>query len=433
MLKRKMTDRLLEWKNTKDKECLLIKGARQIGKTFIIEDFAQKHYKHFVEINFEQHPEMKAIFDGSLSVPELIQRITLFMPDAEFVPHETLLFLDEIQSCPQARTSLKFWAIDNQYDVIATGSLLGINYKEVSSYPVGYERQIDMYAIDFEEFLWALGVKESLIDDLHGHFASGEPIDTVIHDKMMAYLRQYMVVGGMPAVVNKFIETNNYSLVHAEQTKILADYMNDIAKYAPTADKPKARSCYLSIPSQLAKENTKFQYSVVEKKGTARKFANSLDWLRDAHLIAFCHNVSTIEFPLAAYAKEDQFRIYVTDIGLLIAMYGFEMKRAIIDDTLASHAKGGIFENLMADFLLKKGLPLYYYCKENNSVEVEFLIERNAKPVPIEVKAKRGTTTSLNTVLDKPNIEMGYKFGAGNVGVEGKKTTLPLFMAMFVS
>ena len=287
MLKRKITERLLEWKNTKDKECLLVKGARQIGKTFIIEDFARKNYKHFVEINFEQHPEMKAIFDGSLSVPELIQRITLFMPDAEFVPHETLLFLDEIQSCPQARTSLKFWAIDNQFDVIATGSLLGINYKEVSSYPVGYERQMDMFSLDFEEFLWALGVKESLIDGLRGHFTSGEAIDSLINDKMMSYLREYMAVGGMPAVVNKFVETHNFNLVHAEQSKILADYMNDIAKYAPTADKPKARNCYLSIPSQLAKENTKFQYSVVEKKGTARKFANSLDWLRDANLIAF--------------------------------------------------------------------------------------------------------------------------------------------------
>ena len=433
MLKRKITDRLLEWKTTKDKECLLVKGARQIGKTFIIEDFARKHYNHFVEINFEQHPEMKAIFDGSLSVPELIQRITLFIPDAEFVPYETLLFLDEIQSCPQARTSLKFWAIDNQFDVIATGSLLGINYKEVSSYPVGYERQMDMFSLDFEEFLWALGVKENLIDALRMHFTSGEAIDSVIHDKMMSYLREYMAVGGMPAVVNKFVETHNFNLVHAEQSKILADYMNDIAKYAPTADRPKARNCYLSIPSQLSKENTKFQYSVVEKKGTARKFANSLDWLRDANLIAFCHNVSTIEFPLAAYAKEDQFRIYVTDIGLLVAMFGFEMKRAIIDDTLASHAKGGIYENLMADFLLKKGLPLYYYCKENNSVEVEFLIERGARPVPIEVKAKRGTTTSLNTVLNKPNIEIGYKFGAGNVGVVGKKTTLPLFMALFIS
>ena len=433
MLKRKITERLLEWKTTKDKECLLVKGARQIGKTFIIEDFARKHYNHFVEINFEQHPEMKAIFDGSLSVPELIQRITLFIPDAEFVPYETLLFLDEIQSCPQARTSLKFWAIDNQFDVIATGSLLGINYKEVSSYPVGYERQMDMFSLDFEEFLWALGVKENLIDALRMHFTSGEAIDSVIHDKMMSYLREYMAVGGMPAVVNKFVETHNFNLVHAEQSKILADYMNDIAKYAPTADRPKARNCYLSIPSQLSKENTKFQYSVVEKKGTARKFANSLDWLRDANLIAFCHNVSTIEFPLAAYAKEDQFRIYVTDIGLLVAMFGFEMKRAIIDDTLASHAKGGIYENLMADFLLKKGLPLYYYCKENNSVEVEFLIERGARPVPIEVKAKRGTTTSLNTVLNKPNIEIGYKFGAGNVGVVGKKTTLPLFMALFIS
>ena len=433
MLRRKITDRLLEWKNTKDKECLLVKGARQIGKTFIIEDFARKHYKYFVEINFEQRPEMKSVFDGNLSVPELIQRISLFVPDARFVPHETLLFLDEIQSCPQARTSLKFWAIDNQYDVIASGSLLGINYKEVSSYPVGYERQIDMYSLDFEEFLWALGVNEDLIADLRRHFEANQSVDWLIHDKMMDYLRKYLVIGGMPAVVNKFLETNNFNVVHEEQTKILAAYMNDIAKYAPTADKPKARNCYLSIPAQLAKENTKFQYSVVEKKGTARKFANSLDWLRDANLVAFCHNVSTIEFPLAAYAKPEQFRIYVTDIGLLVAMYGFEMKRAIIDDTLAGPAKGGVYENLVADFLLKKGLPLYYYCKENNSLEVDFIIERNAKPLPIEVKAKRGSSTSFDTVLNSPNIEQGYKLGSGNLGAEGKKTTLPLFMAMFVS
>lgn len=433
MLKRKITSRLLEWKNTKDKECLLVKGARQIGKTYIIEDFGRNNYKHFIPINFEQDPEMKTIFDGNLSVPELIKRITLFIPDAEFVPHETLLFLDEIQSCPQARTSLKFWAIDNQYDVIATGSLLGINYKDISSYPVGYERQIDMHSLDFEEFLWALGIKENLIDDLRENFVSGKPVDSVINDKMMSYLREYMAVGGMPAVVNKYIETNNFNLVHAEQTKILADYMNDIAKYAPAADKPKARNCYLSIPSQLAKENTKFQYSVVEKKGTARKFVNSLDWLRDANLIAFCHNVSVVEFPLAAYVKPEQFRIYVNDIGLLVAMYGFEMKRAVVENTLDTYAKGGIYENLMADFLLKKDIPLYYYCKENNSVEIEFLMEHNAKPVPIEVKSKRGATASLNIVLGKPNIEMGYKFGASNVGIDGKKKTLPLYMAMFLS
>lgn len=433
MLKRKITDRLLEWKKTKDRECLLVKGARQIGKTYIIEDFGHKHYKHFIPINFEQNPELKTIFDGNLSVSELIKRITLILPDVEFVPHETLLFLDEIQSCPQARTSLKFWAIDNNYDVIATGSLLGINYKEVSSYPVGYERQMDMHSLDFEEFLWALGIKEELIEDLRNHFVEGKPVDNVIHNKMMSYLRQYMAVGGMPAVVNKYVESNNFNLVHAEQSKILANYMNDIAKYAPTADKPKARNCYLSIPSQLAKENTKFQYSIVEKKGTARKFANSLDWLRDANLIAFCHNLSTVEFPLAAYVKPDQFRIYVNDIGLLVAMYGYETKRAVVDDTLASYAKGGIYENLMADFLLKKDIPLYYYCKENNAVEVEFLIEHNAKPVPIEVKAKRGTTASLNVILTKPNIELGYKFGAVNVGIDEKKKTLPLYMAMFLS
>ena len=432
MLKRKMTDRLLEWKNTKDKECLLVKGARQIGKTFIIEAFAQKHYKHFVEINFEQHPEMKAIFDGSLSVPELIQRITLYLPDAEFVPQETLLFLDEIQSCPQARTSLKFWAIDNQYDVIATGSLLGINYKEVSSYPVGYERQIDMYALDFEEFLWALGVKESLIDGLRGHFTSGEAIDSLINDKVMSYLREYMVVGGMPAVVNKFVETHNFNLVHSEQSKILADYLNDIAKYAETADRPKARSCFLSIPKQLAKENTKFQYSVVEQNGTARKFANSLDWLRDAGIVAYCYNLSALQFPLSAYARDDQFRIYMSDIGLLVSMYGFEMKAALIDDTLEGPAKGGIYENLMADILHKKKYPLYFYKKDDSSVEIEFVLTHGASPLPLEVKSKKGRSQSLNTVLMWKGIEKGYKFGMSNVGVVDNKITMPLYLAMFL-
>ena len=432
MLKRKITDKLLEWKSQKKNECLMVKGARQIGKTYTIRHFGKENYKSYIEINFEENPNYKEIFDGSLEVNELIQKISLLIPNVEFIENDTLIFFDEIQSCPQARTSLKFWALDNRYDVIGSGSLLGINYKEVSSFPVGYERQIEMHSLDFEEFLWGLGISDDVISNLKTYFEKPSQIPESIHNSMTTYLRKYMIVGGMPAVVNKYLETNNFNDVHSQQQMILNEYLNDIAKYAPTSDKPKARNCYLSIPQQLAKENTKFQFSVVEKKGTSRKYANSLDWLRDANLIRYCYNVSLPEFPLAAYIKTDQFRIYVNDIGLLISMYGYEMKNAIFTDSLKGHAKGGIYENLMADFLLKKDYPLIHYNSSNGSQEIEFFIEQNSKIVPIEVKSKQGSTTSLNKILENEDIEKGYKFTNTNAGIDGKKITLPLYLAMFL-
>lgn len=432
MLKRKITDYLLQWKATKQKECLLVRGARQIGKTYIIEDFAKNYYDHLVEINFEQQPALKSAFDGELSVPEMIKRITVHIPAARFVPGKTLVFLDEIQSCPQARTSLKFWAIDNQYDVIASGSLLGVNYNAVSSFPVGYERQVDMYSLDFEEFLWAAGLSADVIESLRNHFVNRTKIDNSIHAKMMEYLREYMVVGGMPEVVNRFVATHNYGIVHDEQQKILSAYLNDIAKYAAPTDRTKARSCFLSIPRQLAKENTKFQYSVVERNGTARKFANAVDWLRDAGIVAYCYNLSTLQFPLTAYVRDEQFRLYMTDIGLLVSMYGFEMKAALIEDTLTGPTKGGIYENLFADILCKKHLPLYFYKKDDSSVEIEFVLTSGISPLPIEVKSKNGRTQSLNTVLTWQGINSGYKFGNFNVGIDGSKISMPIYLGMFL-
>lgn len=432
MLKRRFTDYLKHWKATKKNECLLVRGARQIGKTFIIEDFARNNYESFVEINFEQSPALKSVFDGELTVAEMIKRISVHIPKARFIPHKTLIFLDEIQSCPQARTSMKFWALDGNYDVVASGSLLGVNYNAVSSFPVGYERQVDMFSLDFEEFLWAVGLSQDVIDSLKNHFVNKEKVDESVHRKMMDYLREYMVVGGMPAVVNKFLETKNYGIVHQEQEKIISAYLNDIAKYAETVERPKARSCFLSIPRQLAKENTKFQYSVVEPNGTARKFANSLDWLRDAGIVAYCYNLSALQFPLSAYVRDDQFRIYMSDIGLLVSMYGFEMKAALIEDTLEGPAKGGIYENLMADILHKKKYPLYFYKKDDSSVEIEFVLTNATSPLPLEVKAKNGRSQSLNTVLSWKGIENGYKFGMCNVGVDDKKITMPLYLAMFL-
>ena len=432
MLRRKITDFLVQWKNSKQDECLLVNGARQVGKTFIIRQFGHENYNNFIEINFEKEPGLKAAFDGNLDVPNLIKEITLRKPGIRFVPKTTLLFLDEIQSCPQARTALKFLAQENDYDVIATGSLLGINYKAVSSVPVGYERQYEMHSLDFEEFLWAIGIQDADISFLRGKFDNMDVVEKSLNDVMQKYLREYMVVGGMPAVVNKFIKTNNYNSVHDEQQKIIADYLNDIAKYAPEKDKPKARNCYLSLPRQLSKENTKFQYSTVEKGGTARKYANCLDWLRDANTIRYCYNVIPPDFPLAAYKREEQFRIYSNDIGLLISMFGYEMKKAVVTDYLKGSAKGGIYENLIADFLVKKNYPLYYFKRDDSQSEVEFLIEKDCSVVPIEVKSGKGETSSLDTLLKKPDVKFGYKIADVNMGKVGKKYTIPHYMTMFL-
>ena len=432
MLRRKITDTLIQWKNEKKKDCVVVHGVRQCGKTFIIRHFGKTYYQNFIEINFVEKPEMIRVFSGNLDVKTLIQGISLLMPEAKFVPGETLIFFDELQECPAALTSLKFWAEDGQFDVIVSGSLLGLSYKETSSIPVGYELPVDMYPLDFIEFLWALGIDDDFIQELSTYVSGERMIPVSIHETMMKYLREFLVVGGMPDVVNTYLETGNFQAVQQTQDKILRDYQDDIAKYANNADRIKARACYLSIPKQLSKENHKFQYSVVEKKGTARKFESSVDWLREAGMIVASYNVSTPAFPLMAYVKEDQFRVYLSDIGLFTAMFGYQMKDALISDTLSGPAKGGIYESLIADMFYKRGENLYYYKREDSSLEIEFLLERNAAVIPVEVKANKGATRSLNELLKKDEIEKGYKLTSQNVGISNKKVTLPLYLAAFL-
>ncbi|MDR3262872.1 MAG: ATP-binding protein [Clostridiales bacterium] len=434
MLKRKFMDTLLEWKHTKSRECLLIKGARQIGKTYIIREFAKASYSNVIEINFLRDTRFKKAFEQApdLSFNAVFSQLTLIEPSIHFMPNQTLLFLDEIQECGAARTALKFIAEEDRVDCIASGSMLGIAYKKISSIPVGYERQIEMFSLDFEEFLWAKGYDKAQLSILHGFFDRKEKVPTAVNETMLGCLREYMAVGGMPYVVQTYIDTNNYALVFAEQTKIISSYLDDIAKYTSESEKPKARNCYLSIPRQLAKETKKFQYSVVEKGGTSRKFDNSLDWLNDAGLIKFCKNVSLPVFPLKAYIKDDQFKVYLSDIGLLTAMYDFDMKSAIVNNTLTGPAKGGIYENLIADILFKKNCPLNYYKTDNNTQEIEFLLTENAAVIPIEVKSGNGATLSLNEITAKFNPPYTLKFITGNVGVSDKKITYPLYMAMFL-
>ncbi len=431
MLKRKILNDLINWKNTKDKECLLVKGARQVGKTYIIEEFGKNYYDNYVYLNFFRNPNLKNIFEGSLEASEIYKKMSIYIPNFKLVPN-TLIFLDEIQECPNARTALKFLAIDNKYDVIASGSLLGISYKSVPSIPVGYERQLTMYSLDFEEFLWAIGFNENSISYIKEHFENHEKIENGINDEMFRKLREYIVVGGMPDVVNTFIETNNFSDVQKAQDKILFDYNDDIIKYAKNVEKPKIRKCYNSIPKQLAKENKKFQYSVVEKGSTSRKYADSVQWLVDANLVIPVYNVSNPILPLDAYSKEDYFKIYLNDIGLICAMYGFDIKAPILENSLSGSAKGGIYKNLICDILTKRGYKLHFYKNDDNTQELEFLITQNSKIIPIEVKAGNSASVSLNNFIIKYKPPYAYKLITGNIGVSKTKITLPLYMAMFI-
>ena len=267
---------------------------------------------------------------------------------------------------------------------------------------------------------------------LREYFDKKEKVPDVIHEKMMSLLREYVVIGGMPAVVSRYIETHHFGEVQNMQQMILDSYFDDISKYASNTEKPKVKNAYLSIPKQLAKENKKFQFSVVEKKATARKYENSIEWLRDASLARMVYNVSAPDFPLTAYEKDNQYKLYISDIGLLTALYGFDMKKAVIDNTVKGNVKGGIYENLVLDILSKSSHKLHYYRTDNGSVEIEFLITKDAQIIPIEVKAGNGSTISLNTLLEKTDIPYGYKLISGNVGVNGKKIVMPLYMAMFI-
>ncbi len=432
MLKRKIYDTLLEWKQKKHQDCLLIKGARQVGKSFIIREFGKNNYKSVIEINFYEHPEYKTIFDGDLSAAEIYKRISLNVPNVKFIEHNTLIFLDEIQHCPNARTAIKFLAIDDRYDVISSGSLLGLYYKDIVSVPVGYETPIDMYSLDFEEFLWAYGYDANAIGTLKEYFTLKEKIPDSVNARFHKILREYLVVGGMPAVVNTFFETNNFQETYNKQISILTEYENDIKKYAKTTDRQKIRDCYYSLPRQLSKEYTKFQYKTVEPKGSSKKYENSLDWLIDAGMIRKIPNVSTPLLPLAGYEQPDQFKIYATDIGIATAMFGFQTQAALVNDTLTGPAKGGIYENLIFDMLVKRGYKLNYIKKADSTQEIEFLVEQNCAVIPIEVKSKRGNTLSLNQFLKDWQPPYSYKLTGTNVGEVESKITLPHYLAIFI-
>jgi predicted AAA+ superfamily ATPase len=431
MLKRKIYDTLHRWKAVPERKALVINGARQVGKTYIIEKFIKDHYRYAVGINFIERPQFKLIFEGDLSADSIISQITLLQPDAVFNPGETVIFLDEIQACPGAITALKFLSQDDRFDVIATGSLLGMSYKDVDSFPVGYTERVNMHSLDFEEFLWANEINQEHIDTLRDSFENKIPVPSVMHERMLGLFREFIVVGGMPEVVSTYVKTHHFGKVLNLQRNIIQDYTDDIAKYAEGAEKAKARACFLSIPRQLSRDYKKFRYSTVEKNGSARKYGGSLQWLFDAGIINFCYNLERIALPLEGNAIDDAFKVYMRDTGLLVAMLEDGAQTDIINGNLGIY-KGAIYENIIADIFGKAEKKLYYY-EYRSQIQMDFIIRYRDTATAVEVKSADHTKSkSMNAIITNYGVERGIKLSAKNIGVSGPVETLPLYMAMFL-
>ena len=439
MLRRKIESVLTEWKNSEFKKPLVIKGIRQCGKTYIVQKFAKENYENVVYMNFILEPDKKLAFTGNIDVDTILLNLSALIPGSRFVKGKTCIILDEIQECREARTALKSFQIDGSFDVIATGSLLGVRGYGKSdndiqdSVPVGYETVVEMYPLDFEEFLWANGIDEKVIDTVKSCFEKESVVPDGIHKVMMELLYRYVIVGGLPEVVNTFLETKNIELTYKVQRNILSEYEEDMVKYADDADKSRIRECFESIPRQLAKENKKFQYSVVRKGGRSSQYIGSIQWLEDAGIVKRCYNTQITELPLEGNSINDCFKLYTSDIGLLVAMLDYGTQADILKGNLLGY-KGAIFENLMADFLCKSGQKLYYFQKDSG-LELDFLVRYQGECVALEVKAKSGKAKSLRTVLNNKNIyhiNNAIKLGRYNVGREKEVFTIPLYMGFLV-
>ena len=437
MLKRKIEQKLVDWKDSPNHKPLIVKGCRQCGKTFSVLDFAKKHYKNVVYLNFFENPDYASVFSGSLEVDNIVMLLSALLGrEAVFESGQTVLVLDEIQECPEARTALKFFRMDGRYDVIGTGSLLGVKGygKEPKSIPVGSETVIDMYPLDFEEFLWANGITDPVIGMLKQCLEQETPVPEALHNRMKQLLLQYVVVGGMPDAVQTFVDTKQMDEVLRIQRDIVRSYEDDMVKYAERKDKSRIKECFQSIPKQLSKENKKFQYSVVKKGSTASQYLGSLQWIEDAGIIARCYNLSITELPLDGNAEEDVFKVYMCDCGLFVSMLEDGTQYDILQGNLYGY-KGAIFENLIADIFGKMGRKLYYFHKDSG-LEVDFVIRYQGQCTLVEVKAATGNAKSTKTILRHPekyHVNSAIKLGDYNVGRTDQLLTLPLYMAFLLT
>ena len=435
---------MLAWKNTPNKKALIVKGLRQVGKTTSVRAFAQQNYENVVYVNFKSNNSAKRIFDDDLVINRITTDLSALLPDARFVPYKTVIIFDEIQECANARSSIKAFVEDGRYDVIGTGSLLGIkgyNKKKSKGVPVGFEKTIYMKPMDFEEFLWAKGIQQTVIDYLKDSYRSLTRISETTHRAMIRYFKEYICVGGMPRVVNVFVTSNDMNAVYDEQRDLIEEYKDDFGKHLDENEQEETNMVLLtrinnvfdSIPAQLAKENKKFVFSAMSKKGRSSEYMTAIQWLKDYGLINFCYNLSTIDRPLEGYKIDNIFKLYFVDSGLFISMLERGTASKILNDNLNIY-KGAIYENIIADAFSKNGISLYYFHKESG-LEIDFVSVINDLLSIVEVKARTGNSKSAKTVLNdktRYNADNMIKLGEYNIGVKGNMITLPFYLSFLL-
>lgn len=435
LLERKIDSVLVEWKNRENHKPLIIKGARQIGKTMSISAFADVNYKSVIKINFVEQQKYKNIFDEGYEVDAILKNISLLNPSAEFIPGDTLFFFDELQENPSCATSLKFFALDGRFDVICSGSLMGINYKEIESNAVGFKEDYEMHSMDFEEFLWALGYSSNFVEEMYQHMLNVKPFSQLELDTIFGLFKDYMILGGMPDVVKTYITNRNFSGTFKIQRQLLVDYDEDITKYATGLDKAKIRNVYNHISVFLAKENKRFQISKISKNARNREYIGVVDWLSSAGIINPCYCLADVELPLKGNYNPQLYKLYFKDTGLLIASLDEEAQEDLRANKNFGTYKGAIYENIVGDMLAKQGYNLYYYKQENPAIEMDFFVRDSESLIPIEVKANDGATMSLRKLIENDkftDIKYGIKFGYKNIGFNGQFYTFPYFMAFLL-
>lgn len=434
-LKRKIDIYLKEWKNSKNRKPLIIKGARQIGKTTSIEKFGRENYKSFIEINYISMPQYKQIFQDGYTTENIIKNISLLNSEYKFIPGDTLIFFDEMQEYPDTATSLKFFNEDGRFDVICSGSLMGINYNQIHSNSVGNKEDYTMRSLDFEEFLWAKGYSEEQIESLYTCMKEIKPLTNTQFDVMMNNFKDYLITGGMPEIVSTFIDNKNFSGILNMQQKLLADYEEDITKYAGGLDKSKILDAYKKIKIFLGNDNKKFQITKLKDGARNREYVGVIDWMDRAGIINISYALDHLEMPLKANYNPDNYRLYFGDTGLLIGSLDEESQSDLRNNQNFGTYKGALYENIVAEMLTKAGFDLFFYREEQSKIEMDFIIRDEKSIIPVEVKAGDNATYSLNRLIDEKqykNIKYGIKLCNKNIGFNGKFYTFPYFMTFML-
>lgn len=434
-LKRKIDSFLTEWENSTNKKPLIVKGSRQVGKSESIRHFATKNYENIIEINFVEEPKYKMITTDGYNTDDIIKNISLLDPSKKFITGKTLIFFDELQEFPEISTALKFFHIDGRFDIICSGSMLGINYMRIESNSVGYKTDFEMFSLDFEEFLWAKGYDNLFISDLLKHMKTLTQLSEVHMSVCSSLFMDYCILGGMPAVVREYITKGTFEGSLDIQHQLIADYKEDIRKYAQGMDQTRILNVFNQIPPQLAKDNKKFQISKVTRGARFRDYRGCIEWLNNAGMINLCYCLDFPALPLKGNYDETKYKIYFAESGLLVAMLDEEAQDDLRANKNLGVYKSALFENIVGEALVKSGYDLYYYKRENSTLEQDFFVRTASELIPVEVKSKNSSSKSLRTLISSDkysDIHYGIKLTGGNIGYSNNIYTFPYFCAFLL-